>query len=443
MAHLGRMQPMRPQGFVLWLLTLTLTGGLARPARLVLPGQPVGLAAAARCAPARMGSAKGSPKKPAKPAPIDVQVLRLQFAAVRELPRVLGDKRNRTEDLEDDNPPEPSFRRLFTHETWRRYTGGPTIWRWFKAITLWRHSSVLQAVAPCSALICAWAFLVPRLVPPRFASQAIAMQLPLSLQGAAIGLLLVFRTNNAYRRLETARSEWGNLIHICREIATKCSATLDWSVTCDVCRYLCVFAWTLRDKLRDADKRDDIIKKLLPSDEFEWLKVQRSRPLAVLSQLRRLIYRECEAGRLSQQMQYILDIDIKELNGVHSSCERLFTSPIPPNMARHGMRSLTLWLCALPVVLVGQLPPLSIATWAITTSYIYIGIDELGAQVEQPFRTMPLWQLCHLCQLNVEEALCSPEMPLYKLKPSKAVPYPMAQEDSSGLPFQSFPKGDP
>lgn len=256
---------------------------------------------------------------------------------------------------------------------------------------------------------------------------------------------------------------------------------------------------------------------------------------------------------------------------MHAACERLFTSPIPPNMARHGMRSLTLWLCALPVVLVGQLPPLCIAAWAFTTSYIYIGIDELGAQerlhnnplalmhpalpptparavaprhghhstptprprplrnaqpvpsappnhsaipqesvlgapdghssragdalfrsrwgcpaiahplsasvpflgaphlalwpvqpcsciplagssrmlpvfgespphpppptpppppllralllrlqVEQPFRTMPLWQLCHLCQLNVEEALCAPEMPLRKLKPSKA-----------------------
>jgi len=40
------------------------------------------------------------------------------------------------------------------------------------------------------------------------------------------------------------------------------------------------------------------------------------------------------------------------------------------------MRSLTLWLCALPVVLVGQLPPFLIAMWAMTTSFIYIGAPQ-------------------------------------------------------------------
>ena len=34
------------------------------------------------------------------------------------------------------------------------------------------------------------------------------MALPLSLQGGAIGLVLVFRTNNAYARLEEARDMW-------------------------------------------------------------------------------------------------------------------------------------------------------------------------------------------------------------------------------------------
>jgi hypothetical protein len=234
-------------------------------------------------------SSKG--KVPLKPAPIDVQVLRLQFADVRELPRAtaVGIARSHSEDL-DENPPEPSFRRLFTHETWRRYTGGPTIARWFRAIYLWRFSSVMQAVLPCALMMSVWSLLVCRLLPARWASYAMAMQLPLSLQGAAIGLLLVFRTNNAYRRLEQARTEvrarpaaprrrllrqpggsqpplppranfqWGNMIYICRDIAAKCAATLDWEATCYVCRYLSAFAWSLRDKLRDAERRDDILK---------------------------------------------------------------------------------------------------------------------------------------------------------------------------------------
>ena len=52
--------------------------------------------------------------------------------------------------------------------------------------------------------------------------------------------------------------------------------------------------------------------------------------------------------------------------------------------------------------------PALIALCVASTTYIYFGINELGIQVEQPFKIMPLWQLCHLAQLNLEEALSSP-----------------------------------
>ena len=64
------------------------------------------------------------------------------------------------------------------------------------------------------------------------------------------------------------------------------------------------------------------------------------------------------------------------------------------------------------VVLAGTVPPLLNAAWAAAVGFIYIGIDELGVDVEQPFRILPLWQLCHLAQANIEEALSSPAMPL-------------------------------
>ena len=51
--------------------------------------------------------------------------------------------------------------------------------------------------------------------------------------------------------------------------------------------------------------------------------------------------------------------------------------------------SVMLWLGLLPIQLASSgLPPLAIAVCAATTSYIYLGIDELGVQVEQPFKIM-------------------------------------------------------
>ena len=165
------------------------------------------------------------------------------------------------------------------------------------------------------------------------------------------------------------------------------------------------------------------------------------------------------------QVYYFLETDIKEVDTVVESCERLFSSPIPPNMARHGMRSLTLWILGLPIVLANSMPPLLVALWTATTAFIYLGVEELGAQVEQPFAILPLWQLCrpeprtmrraqrairapctaeinivrdelhrcHLAQLNVEEALSTPDLPLRLNRPSDATPYPLSCK--SGNPF--------
>jgi len=179
--------------------------------------------------------------------------------------------------------------------------------------------------------------------------------------------------------------------------------------------------------------RDDILSLLLSEGETEWVTSQRSRPLAILSRVRRLLHGEYKDGNLDSHMHYIIDTDIKDIDSVVESCERLFSSPIPPNMARHGMRSLTLWLLSLPVVLAGSMPPLMVAFWSASTSYIYLGVDELGSQVEQPFQIMPLWQMCHLAQLNVEEALSTPELPLRLNRESIATPNPLVCQ--SGIPF--------
>lgn len=220
-----------------------------------------------------------------------------------------------------------------------------------------------------------------------------------------------------------------------REVATKASCALPYDATCELCRYLCAFAWSLRDKLRDGEVRDDILSLLLNEEELCWISLQRSRPLAVLSRIRRLMHAELEAGVLSPHMHYFIETDLKDMDTVVESCERLFSSPIPPNMARHGLRSLSLWLLSLPVVLTGSMPPIFVALWAMGTSYIYLGIDELGAQVEQPFKIMPLWQMCHLAQLNVEEALSSPALPLRLNRKSEATPNPLGCQ--SGIPFDS------
>ena len=109
--------------------------------------------------------------------PIEIQIIQRQFASVRKLPRVSESfKKNlsaselstsswwsRTQEVDDYI--EPTFRRLFTHQTWERYTGGTALGRLGRLIVNWRFCAVLSSTWPIIAISAAWSYMV-RLPPP-------------------------------------------------------------------------------------------------------------------------------------------------------------------------------------------------------------------------------------------------------------------------------------
>lgn len=388
----------------------------------------------------------------------EIQSLVESLEAVKALPRI----RPRTRVVEDfnglavvDPATKPTFRRLFTHDTWKLHLGGSTSDRWFRCLASTLASPILRAVAKTVLFLSAYAgvvsVIVPRFLSGKIISRCSDQSLPLSLCGNAIGLLLVFRTNHAYKRLEEARELIEKVVHLSGEIVSTLVAawqpptvgdeesekeqrqrrkggkegssdgdgrgvssgitytgSIDTFALASVCRHLASYAWSLRDELRDGETRDDVLRLLLPPKEAAWVASQRSRTLAIHGRLRRLLYGEFAAGRLPEHLHFILEGDLKDLASVASSCERIFTSPIPPTMSRHGVRSMTLWMLALPAVLAFSVPGWLNVLWTAAIAYVYLGIDELGVQVEQPFRVIPLWQLCQLVQEDILEFALQP-----------------------------------
>lgn len=179
---------------------------------------------------------------------------------------------------------EPSFTRLFDHETWRRYTGKSPIRRWLRAAATWRFSTVLAALWPIIVAAVAWAYLVgslPAAWLPRTSPG------PHGLMGSAIGLLLVFRTNNTYQRLGEARLLWGRAVFLCREIAQTAATVLLFdgavpqpaearSAASKIIRYTAAWCWELNAKLTGPSAirsseggaySDNVLPLLLPEKE--------------------------------------------------------------------------------------------------------------------------------------------------------------------------------
>ena len=91
-----------------------------------------------------------------------------------------------------------------------------------------------------------------------------------------------------------------------------------------------------------------------------------------------------------------------------TDCHRLpliTTDDLPHCMQ---VRSLVLWIATLPFVLAGAMSPISIALWVSLIVYIFVGIEEVGVQVEQPFEIVPMTALCNIIMANLQEAISAP-----------------------------------
>ena len=168
---------------------------------------------------------------------------------------------------------------------------------------------------------------------------------------------------------------------------------------------LSILSKVLQDRF---NSREDILELLLEPSEVQWVCQQRSRSLALLSRVRKVLYRELGEGELTPTVHYMIECDVRELDKIVASCERLFSSPVPPTMSRHIVRCLLLWLVGLPLLLAGSMNRVAVALWVFVTSYIFVGIEEVGVQVEQPFEIIPMTQLCNVIMANLEEAFEPP-----------------------------------
>eukprot|EP00965_Chrysotila_dentata_P114443 3782682-Pleurochrysis_carterae.AAC.5 len=217
---------------------------------------------------------------------------------------------------------EPSFTRLFTHETWSSYNGKPPLRRWLRTAATWRYSTILRSVYPITIIASMWAIFVASL-PSRLLPRT--SPVPMSLMGTALGLLLVFRTNNSYQRLGEARGLWGRAVYLCRELAQGVATALLYDdnvedpdqareAAASICAYLVAWAWETNARLtgKPAEgkspprQRDgplpgedlEVLRALLPRAEAEWIGAQRSRPLQLIGSIRRSLHQQYRRGNL-------------------------------------------------------------------------------------------------------------------------------------------------
>ena len=88
-----------------------------------------------------------------------------------------------------------------------------------------------------------------------------------------------------------------------------------------------------------------------------------------------------------------------EFEDILGKSERILKTPIPLSYTRMTSRFLMLWLALLPVALYQNLGWSCVPTEAFI-AFCFMGIEEIGVQIEEPFSILALEAICGSVQDN-------------------------------------------
>lgn len=219
-----------------------------------------------------------------------------------------------------------------------------------------------------------------------------------------LGWLLVFRTNTAYGRWWHARTVWGEIVSISRNLAAKYAhmVKLPDDELDSAGRYLIAFSWGLRDHLRDA-ARSDSVSALEEYDESI-----KHIPLFLVDRLYRCLYHWKLQGWIDGTDQRVIDADLRRLNELAGQCESIRLTRIASSYRVFVRQCIAICLLTLPWGIAGTFEWWTVPLTAIT-AYFMLGLEIVAEHVEQPFGDdeddLDLERLCTAVTESVQESI--------------------------------------
>lgn len=226
-----------------------------------------------------------------------------------------------------------------------------------------------------------------------------------TLLAAALGLLLVFRTNSANDRYVEGRRLWGGIVNTTRNLRRKATLLLAPEVAARVVEWSVAFVWATRHHLNDKKELPEGLA--LPAESQAAVLAASHPPTAAAFQLSKVLVEQRTAGKLTDIQHQMLDADVQALIDHLGGCERIKSTPLPFAYAVHLRRALIVYCLTLPFALVDTFHDWTVVV-SVLVSYVLIGIEEIGTEIEEPFgerhNDLPLDRICTNLSAQLRDA---------------------------------------
>ncbi len=249
-------------------------------------------------------------------------------------------------------------------------------------------------------------------------------EMAVSVLGAALSILLAFRTNSAYGRWWEARTLWGALVNNSRSLSRQAvsfprrsgnevlqAASTEFSRTF-VYRQI-AFVHATRCALRREPPWQDI-QPFLDADTIRVLKEKQNVPAALLVQMGIQLTCAVDQQVLSELEQHRMDQTLSELSNVLGACERIKNTPLPRQYDYYPELFIKVYCVTLPFIIVdevGILTPLI----TLVVSFAFLVMNRIGKNLEDPFENgpydVPMTALSRTIEINLRQTLGEENVP--------------------------------
>lgn len=240
---------------------------------------------------------------------------------------------------------------------------------------------------------------------------------PHEIAGAALGLLLILRTNAGYDRWWEGRTLWGGIVNQCRNLALEALAygPKDQVWREEVITWVKVFPHAAKESLR-SEKELGKFEQLLGKSEAEKLIASSHMPFYVLLKISGLLRLALDKGDLNPFAFAQMDRERSMLMDHVGACERILKTPLPFVYSVKIRRFVAIFLVTLPFALLHQmetdwLVPLVI----MLVGYPLVSLDQIGVELQNPFyksrlNHLPLDEIASSIEKTIQEMHASFEM---------------------------------
>jgi putative membrane protein len=222
---------------------------------------------------------------------------------------------------------------------------------------------------------------------------------PYEVAGAALGLLLVLRTNAGYARWWEGRRLWGGIVNQCRHLAVValCYGPDNPAWRERAIRLTVTFAHVTRRSLRNERELPEVAA-LIGLEETAEIAAARHMPGHVALLIGNHLQEACAGLGMDRFAFLEADRDLTSLLEHVGGCERIRKTPLPSAYAVLIRQFIILFLATLPFALLRKVDALTPLV-TVLVAYPILALDEIGDALQFPFSGqsrshLPLDEIC-------------------------------------------------